>query len=92
MGKMKEAIKEVAEWSYNWGLKLSAICYCCFMLFTKMRGLGNRNLTLYGQNMEKVDHFKYLGVWLDEKGTWKTHVEKVGCKCKKVKTSSNVCV
>ena len=54
------------------------------MLFSKKRGIGNQNLTLYGQNMERVDHFKYLGVWLDEKGTWKTHIEKVEGKCKKV--------
>ena len=83
MGIMKKAIKEVEEWSYNWGFKLS-VSKSCYMIFSKKRGVGNQNLTLYGQNMERVDHFKYLGVWLDEKGTWKTHVEKVECKCKKV--------
>ncbi len=34
--------------------------------------------------METVDCFKYLGMWLDQKGTWKVHMEKVESKCKKV--------
>uniref|UniRef100_A0A0E9SEM8 Uncharacterized protein n=1 Tax=Anguilla anguilla TaxID=7936 RepID=A0A0E9SEM8_ANGAN len=40
------------------------------MLFTKKRKLGDERLTLYGQSMEKVSEFKYLGLWLDNKYTW----------------------
>ena len=82
-GKIKEAIGKVEEWSYNWGFKLS-VSKSCYMLFTKKRSVGDQNLKLYGENMERVDHFKYLGIWLDEKGTWKIHVEKTEEKCKKV--------
>lgn len=81
--KIKEAIGEVEQWSYNWGFKLST-SKSCHMIFTRKKGIDKQKLQLYGHNMETVDHFKYLGIWLDQKGTWKTHIEKVESKCKKV--------
>ena len=36
------------------------------------------------KSWEKVDIFKYLGMWLDKKGTWKMHVDKVEAKCRRV--------
>ncbi len=81
--KIKEAIKKVEQWSYNWGFKLSS-SKSCHMLFTRKKGIDKQYLELYGHNMETVDCFKYLGMWLDQKGTWKVHMEKVESKCKKV--------
>ncbi len=81
--KIKEAIKKVEQWSHNWGFKLSS-SKSCHMLFTRKKGIDKQNLKLYGHNMETVDCFKYLGMWLDQKGTWKVHMEKVESKCKKV--------
>ncbi len=34
--------------------------------------------------METVDYFKYLSMWLNQKGTWKVYMEKVEPKYKKV--------
>ena len=34
--------------------------------------------------MEKVEKFKYLGIWPDQKGTWRTQLETTELKCKKV--------
>ena len=48
-----------------------------FMLFTKRRIL-NDNFHLYttsGTSIERVPNYKYLGIWLDEKLTFDTHVE-----------------
>ena len=54
------------------------------MICTKKRKINEPNLHLYNEKMEKVKEFKYLGMWLDEKCTWKAHVEKIETKCKKV--------
>ena len=67
-GKIKQAIGKIEQWSYNWGFKLSTSKYC-YMLLTRKKGIDKQSLKLYGQHMEKVDNFKYLGIWLDQKGT-----------------------
>lgn len=76
-------IDKVEEWSYNWGFKM-AVSKTCYMIITKKRKLGNVKLRIYGQEIERVKEFKYLGVWIDEKCRWKTHISKVETKCKKV--------
>lgn len=59
--KIKEAILKVEQWSYNWGFKLSP-AKCCYMYFTRKRKIGEQSLNLYGQPIEKVKEFKYLGI------------------------------
>ena len=48
-----------------------------FMLFTKGRVFTEYNPHLYSLNgisIERVPHYKYLGIWLDEKLTFNTHI------------------
>ena len=67
------------KWSYNWGFKLS-LSKSCFMILTNKKILDAQNIQLYGESMEKVEKFKYLGIWLVQKGTWRTHVENIELK------------
>ena len=83
MNTIKQAVRNVEEWSYNWGFKLS-LSKSCFMILTNKKILDAQNIKLYGESMEKVEQLKYLGIWLDQKGTWRTHVENIELKCKKV--------
>ena len=39
---------------------------------------------MYGESLEKVRVFKFLGVWVDEKLTYKEHVCRMVSKCGKV--------
>ena len=54
------------------------------MIFTKKRNINTENLTLYGQLMERVNEYKYLGLWLDSKYTCNVHIKHLETKCKKV--------
>ena len=54
------------------------------MLVTKKKIVNGQGLTLYSKPMEKVKAFKYLGLWIDKKYTWKSHIENVKTKGKKV--------
>ena len=54
------------------------------MVFTNKRKIDGQQLTLYERPMTKVNEFKYLGLWLDSKYTWKMHINQVETKCKKV--------
>ena len=79
--KIKEAILKVEQWSYNWGFKIST-SKSCYMYLTRKKKIEERTILLYGQPMEKVKEFLYLGMWVDERCTWKIHVEKLETKCK----------
>lgn len=39
---------------------------------------------LYNLQLERSDKFKYLGIWLDTKLTWKYYIEYIETNCKKV--------
>ena len=52
------------------------------MTLTNKKKLDAPNIQLYGESMEKVEKLKYLGIWIDQKGTWRTQVENVEIKCK----------
>ena len=50
------------------------------MTITNKKKIDAQNIKLYGKSMEKVENFKYLGIWLDQKGTWRTQVENIELK------------
>ena len=54
------------------------------MTITNKKKIDAQNIKLYGKSTEKVEKLKYLGIWLDQKGTWRTQVENIELKCKKV--------
>lgn len=83
MGKIQEAINKIEEWSFKWGFKFS-VDKTKTMIFTKKRVVGNLKLKLYNQELERVKEIKFLGLWFDERMTWKVHVQKINDKCKKV--------
>lgn len=47
----------------------SHVLYTCF--FTRKIRLDNVQLKLYGQTMERLTEFKYLGLWFHEKYMWR---------------------
>ncbi len=57
------------------------------MMFTNKRKCPVEKLTLYQQPMEKVNEFKYLGLWFDSMYTRKTHMKHLETKCKKCNKS-----
>lgn len=58
---IQNAILKVERWSYDWGFKMS-VAKSCYMFFTRKRRINNIQFKLYGQNMERVKEFKYLGL------------------------------
>ncbi len=80
---IQSAIFNIERWSYKWGFKMS-IEKSCYMLFTRKKRTDKIKLQLYGQNMERVTKFKYLGLWFDEKCIWRNHINQIETKCKKV--------
>ena len=48
------------------------------MLFqnTKNQILNHEEIMLQGNKIENVDHFKFLGIWIDKNLNWKKHTNE----------------
>lgn len=55
-----------------------------FMVFGYKKKIPAKGLMISSHTIERVQSFKYLGMWMDERVTWKTHAEKTVVKCGKV--------
>ena len=83
IGKLQGAINQVTEWGYDWGCKFSTE-KTQTVFFTRKRTREDVRLKMYGEELERVPQFKFLGVVFDERLTWSGYVTRMEEKCKKV--------
>ena len=81
--QVQRALSKVEDWGNTWGFKFSA-SKTKYMVFGFKRKLPTVELGLYGEPLERVDVFRFLGVWFDERVNWKVHVNKIEEKCGKI--------
>lgn len=78
-----EALSRVVEWANKWGFKIST-SKSNYMIFGLKRKSPASTLNMYECPLERVKVFKFLGMWMDERLTWGTHIEKTVIKCEKI--------
>lgn len=76
---MQRALKTVESWCSKEGLSVNP-AKTTIIPFTKKRNLDLRELNLWGQTLQLEQRVKYLGVVLDSKLTFDSHLEKVTTK------------
>ena len=76
VNKIQDGIRRVEEWGMKWGFMFSVEKNKC-MLLTKKRLREDSEVKLYGNNLERVESFRFLGVNFDPRLTWKEHVGQV---------------
>ena len=81
--KIQRAVTAVDKWATQWGFRIS-VQKTKTMVFSKKKVTDDLKLTISGQEAERVDSFKYLGIWLDQKLTWSMHIQSMVERCKKV--------
>ena len=81
--QMQKALDQVVQWANDWGFRISS-SKSKFMIFGNKRKIPALNILLYDCPVERVKEFKFLGLWMDERLTWKSHIEKIVFKCEKV--------
>lgn len=81
--KLQNGINQVEQWGTKWGFKFS-VEKTKVMLFTNKKKDKECKVEMYGTNLEKVECFRFLGVYFDTKLTWREHIKYTVCKCKKV--------
>ena len=74
---VQENINLVHAWFLEWFMEFN-ISKCKFMIISRKRSRYGQSTQLYieGISLERVNEFKYLGVWLTDTLGWSLHVNK----------------
>ena len=80
---LQEDISTLEGWFLHSHLKLN-VTKSKHMIITRKHALNQPEfqLQICGEPIERVPVYKYLGVWLSENLTWKTHIEHISKKAK----------
>ena len=68
--QIQKAIELTLLWANKWGFRIST-SKSKFMIFGCKRKIPVLNIYLYDCPLERVNVFKFLRVWMDERLTWK---------------------
>ena len=76
---IQKDIKTMEQWATDHGLSFNAKKTKA-MFFTNKKGIVKPKLYINGEEIEYVKEFKYLGVILDDKLSWRKHINHVANK------------
>lgn len=72
---LNAALNNLGDWCNKWKMKVN-YCKTSYMTVTKnVKNVLAFSYRLDGHELERVTHFKYLGVTLSEDLSWKTHID-----------------
>ena len=81
---MQENINGISEWAKKWKMVLNGDKTQVMIITTGQKdGTWKPELTLEGKVLEVVKEYRFLGVIIDSKLTFASHVKKVIAKCKR---------
>lgn len=80
-GQMQQNIDGLVAWCKQWGFQLSAP-KTVGVLFTQKKSIPKISLKLDGVDIKFEPYAKFLGLFFDQRLTWKKHIEYVVGKCK----------
>jgi hypothetical protein len=82
-GKLQEDLGKLEEWAKKWDMEFNTI-KSEHILFTRKRKPSIHRFHLNGTPIPAVDTVKYLGVTLDSKLTFHSHIENTTHKANSV--------
>lgn len=83
---LQSYVDTLSEYYYKWGLKVNG-SKSDAIYFTRcraLRKLPNRKIVVQGDQLEWKNNVKYLGIFLDKRLTFKTHISEIDRKCDKL--------
>ena len=84
--KVQTKINTTIEWMNKNGFKISK-SKTKYIIFTHKRKYKlNNNIIIGIEKIERVHHFKYLGLILDEKLDWNRHIQYIKNRCREKMT------
>ena len=73
-GYLQEAVHTVKEWSDNNNMRLHERKTKEMLISFKKNAIETQPLLVNNKSIERLTHFKILGVWLSDKLSWSHHV------------------
>ena len=84
--QLQNDLKRIKEWTMNWGMDFN-VTKCDVISITNKRQINTENYYLNGTELKRKRTIKYLGVTIDNKLTFKDHIQN---KIKKANTVLNM--
>jgi hypothetical protein len=81
--QVQKGVDALSTWSDEWGFNFSHE-KTKYIMFSNKRSDPNIELWLKGHKLEKVNQYKFLGVILDKKLSFKYHISSVVAKCQSI--------
>lgn len=81
--QLQQAINTVEAWAEEWGFKIS-ISKSKYVVFGFKRETPKQGLKIYNTPTEMVKTLKFLGVWFEERMSWRVHIDQIVTRCEKV--------
>ena len=80
---LQKSLNLITSWTTAHGFTISA-SKTVAITFTKKRNIPNMKLVLYNKTIKFVTHTRFLGLYFDQRMTWKFHVNYLRESCSKV--------
>ena len=82
---LQEDTNTVCNWVDSNELALNSN-KCKYMVVSRLRSrsVPTRPMLLYGQPMQQVSNYKYLGVVLTDDLSWSLHIDNISCKARRL--------
>ena len=81
---LQHSLTELENWAKKWGFRFS-ISKTKAMIFSQKKIGNQRSLKINNQDIEYVNHFKFLGLIFDNKFNWNEHVNYIeACSNKRI--------
>ncbi len=74
--QLQQAINKVEAWAEEWGFRIS-VSKSKYVVFGLKKKTLNNSLNIYSSPIERVKSFTLLGVWFEERMSWKVHIDKL---------------
>ena len=80
---LQHDFKTLTEWVNTWQMEFN-VSKCNILQISNVRNKSTYQYKMYDTPLKYVSEHKYLGVWIDEKLSWHSHVSKTCNKANKI--------
>ena len=70
---MQQDLNQLSMWVKTWQIEFN-VSKCNILRVSNLHTTSNFAYTLYNTKLKSVKEHKYLGIWINEKLSWQTHI------------------
>ena len=82
--KLQDDLNALQQWDKRWQMHFNP-SKCCYIRLSNKQHLLDYNYNVHNTVLQETNTIKYLGVHIDDKLTWKSHVDTIVTKANSVK-------